>query len=583
VPDATPDPERRPRPADLSEAELGFARQQAVRWLSPAVLVGTGVKALLATIFGSYADKRELQAVLPARLHRHDDGEELWFDFVADVGDGFDPTYSVALLLAAPTLPVSDGPTAWELPRGRLLILGGDEVYPVASTRGYEDRTKGPYRAALPEAAAPQPVMFALPGNHDWYDGLTSFLRVFTQGRPIGGWVTEQSRSYFAIQLPHRWWLYAVDAQLSAYIDAPQLEYFRQAAEELQPGDAVILCWPTPAWVTTDREPSAYDPIEFFDAEIVRPRGASIRVMLSGDSHHYARYAEVGGTGARITCGVGGAYLIATHRLPETLQVPSPQSRMLHRTKTQEFALRTRYPDKESSRKLSLGIMGLAWRNPGFWPLMGGIQTLLMIALLFAVYYGQPGGGLANLQTLRGSFTCLLLAAAYLALAVLFARLDRGSPRRAGLVAGLIHGAAHLLLGAGWTAVVVEVLRLSRPRWLPDPVLAAAIVVVTFVAVGLLATLLTGLYLLIASQFEVNLNEAFAGQSIENRKGFLRLHIGTDGGLTVYPVKLPKVCHDWQVNQADDPGQPWVRPARGPLQPELIEAPIRVPHQPGTP
>jgi len=61
--------------------------------------------------------------------------------------------------------------------------------------------------------ATPQPLMLALPGNHDWYDGLTSFLRLFTQGRMIGGWRTEQKRSYFTVQLPHRWWLYAVDIQ----------------------------------------------------------------------------------------------------------------------------------------------------------------------------------------------------------------------------------------------------------------------------------------------------------------------------------------------------------------------------------
>jgi len=78
------------RPKDLSELELGFARQRAVRWLSPRVLVGTGLRVLLANIFGSYSDKRELQAVLPSTVHRHDDGAELWFDFVADVGDGFD-------------------------------------------------------------------------------------------------------------------------------------------------------------------------------------------------------------------------------------------------------------------------------------------------------------------------------------------------------------------------------------------------------------------------------------------------------------------------------------------------------------
>ena len=68
--------------------------------------------------------------------------------------------------------------------------------------------------------------MLALPGNHDWYDGLTAFLRLFTQDRMIGGWRTEQKRSYFTVQLPHRWWLVGLDSQLDSYFDDPQLKYF---------------------------------------------------------------------------------------------------------------------------------------------------------------------------------------------------------------------------------------------------------------------------------------------------------------------------------------------------------------------
>ena len=129
--------------------------------------------------------------------------------------------------------------------------------------------------------------------RHSLGTGVTAFLRTFAQGRPIGGWRTEQTRSYFAVELPHRWWLYALDTQFDAYLDAPQLLYFAAAAEELQPGDAVILCCAKPAWVAAGQgSPEAYDTIEFFDRTIVRPRGASIRLMLSGDSHHYARYTE---------------------------------------------------------------------------------------------------------------------------------------------------------------------------------------------------------------------------------------------------------------------------------------------------
>jgi hypothetical protein len=569
------------RPTEVSEQALGFAPQQSVRWLSPGVLVGTGIKALLAAIFGSYADKRELQAVLPSRVHQHGAGEQMWFDFVADVGDGFDPTYSVASLLATPELTVAepDGGPTWQLPRGRLLVFGGDEIYPVASARGYEDRTKGPYRAALPYTAQPHPVMFALPGNHDWYDGLTAFIRVFTQGRPIGGWDTEQTRSYFAIQLPQRWWLFAVDAQLSSYIDSPQLEYFRHAAGQLRPGDAVILCWPTPVWVGTARDPGAFDPVEFFVAEIITPRGASVRVMLSGDAHHYARYTDDNGAGELITCGLGGAYLVATHRLPETLQVPSPQSRMRRRTPPRDYTLQARYPTRAQSAALAPGILRLGWRNPGFWMFMGVLQTLYVISLIFALDYGRhTGGAFGTLETLRASFPCLVLGGLYLYGSVLFARLDRGSPRRTALVAGALLGAAQLGLGFGWTFVVFALHRL-RPDWLPDPVLALALVGLTFVLVGYAASLLTGLYLLLASLFDVNLNEVMAGQSIEDHKGFLRLHIGPDGTLRIYPIKLARVCRRWRADPAGAAGDPWLRPDGDPLVPELIEPPIAVPRE----
>ena len=123
------------RPASLSATELGFTRRPPVPWLSPSLLLRTGLRTALAHTFGAYLDKRELQGALPARTyHQTGDDGELWLDFVADLGDGFDATYSVASLLAQPSLTV-DGAA---LPRGRVLLLGGDQVYPTASA---EDAT----------------------------------------------------------------------------------------------------------------------------------------------------------------------------------------------------------------------------------------------------------------------------------------------------------------------------------------------------------------------------------------------------------------------------------------------------------
>ena len=115
------------------------------------LLLNTGLRTLLAILFGAYLDKRELQNALSGDVFEQPgrDGE-LWLDYVADLGDGFHATYSVAYLLAQPRLAVGGR----VLPRGDVLLMGGDQVYPVANGDEYENRTKGPYRAALPEAPA---------------------------------------------------------------------------------------------------------------------------------------------------------------------------------------------------------------------------------------------------------------------------------------------------------------------------------------------------------------------------------------------------------------------------------------------
>ena len=147
-------------------------------------------------------------------------------------------------------------------------MIGGDQVYPTASGAAYEDRFEGPYQAALPEPSPRRArTLFALPGNHDWYDGLTAFLRLFArrEGGRIGGWLTKQTRTYFALKLPHRWWLLAIDAQGGAYLDDPQLEFFRGRRGHLRcRATTDHHRTPQPAWVQTERAPALYDTIDYF-------------------------------------------------------------------------------------------------------------------------------------------------------------------------------------------------------------------------------------------------------------------------------------------------------------------------------
>jgi hypothetical protein len=541
-----------------------------VPWLNPVLLAGTAVRVVLAELFGAYLDKRELQGALPADVHdeRPKDSTELWLDYVADTGDGFDATYSMAYLLAQPTITPEgcDRP----LPRGRVLVMGGDQVYPTASGQQYEDRFKGPYRAALPEPPpdGPQPTLYALPGNHDWYDGLTAFLRLFArvEASHVGGWRTRQQRSYFALRLPHRWWLFAIDAQFGAYLDEPQLRYFRQMAARLQPGDRVILCPPAPTWVESVESSAAYETLDYFVRKILTPAGVEVRVMISGDLHHYARYSHP--ERELITCGGGGAYLYPTHRLPDRLLVPPPDGRARRASVTREYVRRATSPDRGASWRYALGVFArLPRRNVGFVGMVGFIHVLLMLAYANAMQ--RIGSGVTrSLVTIPVGLMVALVLGSTLA----FAMPSSGGQRRFRHWAlGFGHGVAHLGLayvGArAWVATPLD-------EWtFPLPLLA--VLVTYFPLITLAASVVVGGYLLIASLFDVNVNELFAAQGIPDGKSFLRMHIAADGALTIYPIAVERTGRKWTVNVDGAPHEPWIEPAT-PLRCALAEPPIPI-------
>ena len=131
-----------------------------------------------------------------------------------------------------------EGPVT--LPRGDVLVFGGDQVYPSPSREEYQRRLVAPFTEAFGEdAPAERPHVYAIPGNHDWYDGLSAFTRLFCSdigGRRFAGWWTRQRRSYFVLKLPHGWWLVGSDAQLQSDIDVPQMEYFRAIREAHEAG-----------------------------------------------------------------------------------------------------------------------------------------------------------------------------------------------------------------------------------------------------------------------------------------------------------------------------------------------------------
>jgi hypothetical protein len=602
----TPQPRRRRasggdgppgRPESFTPDELRFTPQRATRWFSPGVLTQSGLKVGVTSVFGSFLDKRELQSSRTRTVdHLHRDADELWFDYVADTGDGFEATATVAHHVAQPSLDVVglDDP----VPRGEMLVFGGDEVYPAASTEGYENRLEGPWRAALPWTPPldpddrAHPRLYAVPGNHDWYDGLTGFQRMFGQSRWIGGWRTAQTRSYFAVQLPHRWWLWGIDIQSDALIDEPQLDYFEWVADtQCQRGDHLILATPVPTWTQLQREPEAFRNLAYFEKAILAPRELDLRVTLAGDLHHYARYEQVDpsevGAAQKITAGGGGAFLHPTHDLPKeaTVAVDPDDPRRLS-----TYRLEARYPGSRRSRLLSLFALSLPVRNPSFMV----VPALASLTLLWTVQFGlrsleRPGVSFADAAVgwgwtdalggvFRNSLSLLMVLVLFGGLFA-FARTPPRvrRPLTRYVVKGLfaaVHLAAQLAaIAAVGVAAVAIADAWSDGGW-SFAVIAAGAAAVMGAAAG---SLVVGAYLTAAIAIpglHAHANEAFAAARLTCHKNFLRLHVHEDG-LTIHAIGIRRSVkrrRRWGVAPDEgDASASWIEPTRPGPAPHLIE------------
>jgi hypothetical protein len=539
-----------------------------VSWLDPLMLAKTGMRAAISSTIGKQADRRLLDALAAPEVEpdtRFSTQEELWFDYVADLGDGWDSTYAVAQAVARPTLSLKDekGDTH-ETRGGELLVLGGDQVYPTASVKAYEERTLHPWRSAM-RGQRPPPHLFAVPGNHDWYDGLVSFMRLFCQGRNPAGWQTHQRRSYFAVKLPHGWWLLGTDMQLESDIDQPQVSYFQQIAKQIRDEDRIILCLAEPAWLMdqvrpTDGRTYLENNLTFLEDEVL---GKKVSVFLAGDLHHYRRHASDDGR-QKIIAGGGGAFLHPTH-------VPRKEAPL-----QDGFTSRKCFPTARDSRRLCWRNLGLVVSNPRFGVLTGLLYMLLAWALAVNIGTASVPKALGLvLGTALTSPGIVLVSTLVIVGLMAFADTRFGHWRwLAGLLHGLMHLTAAFLIAWGVAHFMSSALALSFRSTGRDMLSAVLIFAGGFLA----GPTIMGLYLLISlNVFGAHPNEAFSSLAIPDWKNFIRLHITPDGHLWIFPVGIRRVPRDWKPGEtARDPE--WVADPKDTraTPPALIEPPLVV-------
>ncbi len=520
-------------------------QRSMVGWYDPRVLMQSGYQVAIANIFGRHSDTRLIEALAtqPQTVFDYSDcSGDFWFDYVADTGDGWHSTYAVASALAQPTLEFSSG--SREITHaGRVLVFGGDEVYPYPSRNEYEVRTETPYRHAF--AGQQRPDVFAIPGNHDWYDSLVAFSRTFCRPeRGFAGGKTHQTRSYFALKLPGNWWLLAVDLQLGADLDEPQVQYFQKVASQMDAAAQLILCVPEPRWILEDAYPrhSSYEEessTRFLEEQVFKRK---VRVFLTGDLHFYKRHENAEGI-QKITSGGGGAFLHPTH---------APATPTLRNGFTQ----RAVYPDEKTSRRLS-------WRNflfPIINPKSGWLYAFLYAMSAWLASASLEAADVINLPTalaaasnaairdpLNGMWLITVVAG--------FIFFTDTHVRTWRILGGLFHAAMHLAAAflVGWLALLLTVCGLGMSYGSTFQLLASGLVTVVLGAVA--GSFILGVYLFVSIRlFGRHSNEAFSALRIEDYKQWLRLRIDSSGVLTIFAIAIDRVPRHWRASQRN--GEP---------------------------
>jgi hypothetical protein len=333
-------------------------------------------------------------------------GEDYWFDYMADSGDGQMAMYSLAYLTLGDlwrdqesvSLSALDG--AERLPRGAFLFLGGDTAYHVADRGTLVHRFSAPFDWAhkdrqdegtlaghAPGQAAP--ILFAIPGNHDYYDSLLGFNHLFRYNstpfdrRPlVADFERRQDASFVVLKLPFDWSFWGLDTQ-NGKIDWRQKRFVLDHASELCP-KRLIVCTPEPTTVFEKVIQSATEPYKALNlprpfSTGTLPPNDHIHLDIAGDVHHYARHTLVNAPNyASIVSGGGGAFLHPSHtKIPDhgtTVEGseqnwPAPAAKL--------------YPDPERScRETNLRLL-CPWKI-----FQGGYVWLIGAICAAVIYFG---------------------------------------------------------------------------------------------------------------------------------------------------------------------------------------------------
>jgi hypothetical protein len=456
-------------------------------------------------------------------------GRDLFIDYVADTGDDAEVSGRVAELIAsAYEVPLPGGGETIQIPRGDLLLFGGDTAYPVATATELEARLLRPWNRVLAARSdGKRRALLGIPGNHDWFDGLDGFARMFrarigpmeedreayapgaeqpakhlvrwmeafAMGKhlvkrrtlPLVDYEPVQRASYFALALAPGLDLWGADRQLRQ-INFQQRRFFAER-RRMAPSQRLVLCLPEPLRSWNEASSVATEAIAALDVD----HHNEPVLCLAGDVHHYERWHS--GAALHVIAGGGGAFLHGARVQKKRRNVSEVE-----------------FPGPRASRALLWGVpLRVASGRAGFIPHLSAAILFLPV-----LGFGLRGGAREDMASVAaaalGAVVCSLL----------------GGWRRKGfkriallsVITGIVLGLLPVIAGYAFDGVV----SLLAAR--PSPLVRASVTFAMSVFGGALAF---GTYLAALAFFGLNHDQAYAALGHPGYKHFVRLRVRADG------------------------------------------------------
>ena len=331
---------------------LASAGSRPFSWLSPAPLWRSRNQIVGSLLGDPTNDERRRWMEIQHKagklkpdhvIKEHSDLEEFSFLMVGDTGEGDASQFAVV----PPLLEVGRN-TAF-------MVICSDVIYPSGDAEDYEDKFYRPYK----NYAKP---IYALPGNHDWYDGLNGFMyhlcgaEAPTQGPEPNTAGTDSKGAFWRERLRRRLWrkptemdptvptrkqvwrsedaqqskqcspyfaietgpllIVGIDTGMGSGIDSEQGEWLHKISREID--KPKILLTGKPIYVDGEYHPGVIEGGGTVD-DIVRKPEHRYVAAIGGDIHNYQRYrirvkGDPGPT-YYIVSGCRRAYMRLTHKI----------------------------------------------------------------------------------------------------------------------------------------------------------------------------------------------------------------------------------------------------------------------------